>query len=116
MRKKLSILIFLSLVCLIGWILYSTGQEHTIIVNNNYKNKDMSTNIVIKISGEKDKKVGKNKKAVFDLKGVTHKFSILVNEKQIDGVVNFKMNKSGELDVEKFLNNEENWLKTINQY
>ena len=47
---------------------------------------------------------------------VTHKFSILVNEKQIDGVVNFKMNKSGELEVEKFLNNEENWLKTINQY
>ncbi|MGL5279066.1 MAG: DUF6672 family protein [Cetobacterium sp.] len=116
MRKKLSISIFLTTICLIGWILYSTGQEHTLIVNNNYKNKDMSTNIVIKISGQKDKKIGKNKKAVFDLKGVTHKFSILANEKEIEGVINFKMNKSGELEVEKFLNNEESWLKTIDQY
>ena len=73
MGKKLSILIFVWIVCLIGWVLYSTGQEHTLIVNISYKNKDMSTNIVINISGEKDKKIGKNKKAVFDLKGITHK-------------------------------------------
>lgn len=116
MSKNIGITIFLAIIFIVGWILYLTGQEHTLIINNNYKNKDMSKNIVVKIYGEKDKKVGKNKKVIIDLKGMNHKFSVITDEKQIDGVINFKMNKSGELEIEKFLNNEENWLKTIDQY
>lgn len=116
MRRKISIGIFYIVISLVGVALYLTGQEHTLIVDNNYQNKEMSQNIVIKISGEKDKKIGKNKKAILDLKGMTHKFSIEVNGKQVDGTVVFKLNKSGELEVEKFLNNEKNWLKIINQY
>ncbi len=116
MRKKISLAIFFIIVFIVGWILYSSGQQHTLVINNIYSDKKMSKNIVVKVFGEKDKKVGKNKKAVMDLKGSSHKFLIEIDGVKKEGVIKFSLNKSAELEVENFLNEKEGWLKETEQY
>lgn len=116
MRKKISIISFFVLIFLVSGILYLTGQEHTLIINNVYSDKKLSKNIIIKNLGEKEKKVGKNKKIILDLKGDTHKFILEVDGEEKSGVIKFDLNKSAELEVENFLSNQKDWLKKINQY
>ncbi|MCQ8211374.1 hypothetical protein NON08_02155 [Cetobacterium somerae] len=116
MRKKISITIFFLLISLIGGILYLTGQEHTLIINNVYSNKKLSKNIIIKNLETKDKKIGKNKKVILNLKGSSHKFILEVDGEEKEGIIEFSLNKSGELQIEDFLNDKKDWLKEINQY
>lgn len=116
MRKKISIIIFFVLIFLIGGILYLTGQEHTLIVNNVYSNKELSKNIIVKNLETKDKKIGKNKKVILNLKGNSHKFILVVDGEEKKGIVEFSLNKSAELQVEDFLNGKKDWLRKIDQY
>ncbi|MDX8335377.1 MULTISPECIES: DUF6672 family protein [Cetobacterium] len=116
MRKKISITLFFVIVIIISWGFYSSGQEHTLIINNIYTDKQMSKNLIIKVDGGKDKKLGKNKKIVMDLKGLNHKFLIEIDGEKKEGIIKFNLNKSAELKIENFLTDNGDWLKEINQY
>lgn len=116
MRRKISIGIFIIILLSIIAVLFYTGQEHTLIVDNKYKNKNESKNISFKLGDEKEKKVSKDKKIVLDVKGMRKSFTLIIDGKEIKGELYFNYNKGGELNIEKFLKGEENWLVPINQY
>ncbi|MGL6025086.1 MAG: hypothetical protein ACRC0F_10775, partial [Cetobacterium sp.] len=113
MRKSINLIIFfLGVVFVIG-MLYSSGQEHTLIINNIYSVKDKSKNIVIKIAGEKERKIGKNKKIVMNLKGKTHSVIIKADGLEKAEIIEFNLNKGAEIILENFLAQNSNWFKII---
>lgn len=116
MRKSINLIIFfLGVVSVIG-MLYSSGQEHTLIINNIYSVKDKSKNIVIKIAGEKERKIGKNKKIVMNLKGKTHSVIIKADGLEKAEIIEFNLNKGAEIILENFLAQNSNWFKIIDQH
>lgn len=99
----------------IVYSLFITGQNHTLIINNRFKEKGLSKNIVFQIEGYKDKKVRKNKKAIMNIKGKNKEFIIKIDNKEYTGKLNFKINKGGELSIEEYLK-KNSYFKDINQY
>ncbi|MGL5902635.1 MAG: DUF6672 family protein [Cetobacterium sp.] len=116
MKKNVGVILFFMLIILISGGLYIFGQEHTLIVNNNYFDKDMSKNMIITILNQKPKKISKNRKSVIELKGINHKFIVEVDGIKKEGTLKFSLNRGVELSVENFMKNNENYLKKIRQY
>lgn len=116
MRKVLGLGSFFFILVVISYFLYFSGQEHTLIFNNTYKNKAESKNVVLRVAGEKDRKINKNRKVVIELKGREHKFIIEADGKIKEGIVKFPLNRGAEIDIEKFLQSENNWIKEVGQY
>ncbi|WP_297596648.1 DUF6672 family protein [uncultured Cetobacterium sp.] len=116
MKRVLGILSFFLGIIFITFILFYTGQEHTLIIDNKYKEKNESKNIVFKIEGEKAKKISKNKKAILELKGLKHKFEIEIDGENFYGEINFSLNRGSEIMVENFVAKKEEWIKSIPQY
>lgn len=116
MRKTVGLISFFFALLAVSYLLYTTGQEHTLVFNNIYNDKTESKNLVLKISGEKDRKINKNRKVVVELKGKNQKFIIENGEQIKEAEVNFSLNRGVEVEIEKFLNSEENWMKEIGQY
>ncbi|MGL4641966.1 MAG: DUF6672 family protein [Cetobacterium sp.] len=116
MRRIVVLISFFFSLVLISYFLYVSGQEHTLIFNNIYKDKAESKNIVLKIAGEKDKKISKNRKTVIELKGKQHKFIIESDGQIKEGIVKFSLNKGAEVEIENFMKSENSWIKEIEQY
>lgn len=116
MRKYITLSISSIFIIALIIILYVTGQQHTLIINNIYSNKDLSKKIIIQYENNKQKKLKPNKKTVIKLKGTTHHFTIITKDKTKNGIINFKINKNAQLMVEKYLDNQENWLEIMPQY
>ncbi|MGL4976648.1 MAG: DUF6672 family protein [Cetobacterium sp.] len=116
MKKNIGVILFFLLVILVSGGLYRFGQEHTLIVNNSYTDKDMSKNITITILNQKPKKISKNRKSVIELKGVKHDFVVEIDGIKKEGTLKFSLNRGIELSVENFMKSNENYLKEINQY
>lgn len=116
MKKTLAISGFFVGLLIICYILFSTGQEHTFIIDNKYKNKENSQNIVLIIEGEKDKKIGKNKKYITDLKGRKHTFIIKIDTKTVRKEIVFPLNRGIEVSVEKLVEDKNDWYKVVSQY
>lgn len=113
MKKGTSVFIFLTLISVVSYYLFTTGQSHPLLINNKFGNKKEAKNIIFKISGEKDKKISKNKKSIIYIKGKEKKFEIESDGKIYKGIIKFKINKGAEIFVEKFINSEKKWRQDI---
>lgn len=116
MKRIATLLSFFIGVCFVSFILFYTGQEHTLVIDNKYQEKTESKNIVFKISGQKDKKISKNKKAVMELKGIKHEFIVEIDGVSYPGELKFPLNKGSEILIENFLSQKGEWIKSIPQY
>lgn len=116
MKRIIALLSFFIGICFISFILFYTGQEHTLVIDNKYQDKNESKNIIFKIPGQKEKKISKNKKNIFELKGVKHKFIVEVDGVNYPGELKFSLNKGNEILIENFLTQKGDWIKSIPQY
>ncbi|MGL5001230.1 MAG: DUF6672 family protein [Cetobacterium sp.] len=116
MRKSISFIIFFLGIIFVSGVLFYSGQEHTLVINNVYSKKNESKNIVVKIDGEKEKKVGKNKKVVMNLKGKKHNLTLIIDGLERQEVIKFNLNKSAEISLENLVVKDKKWLKIISQY
>ncbi|MGL6113894.1 DUF6672 family protein [Cetobacterium sp. SF1] len=116
MKKKLKIIFSLIILVSIIGILYITGQEHTVIIDNKYENKKLSQKIEVIFEGEKLKKVGPNKKVLMEVKGYKRKFIVKGENFQKEFVLDLPLNKGIEINIENLLNDKKDWAKKILLY
>jgi len=113
MKKKLiSWGIVILFFTLLGSWLFVTGQEHIVIINNDYTQTKEITYTVNELSA---KKLKSKKKASVKVKGISHKINIKynINDKLEEQEKNFKINifETITINVADLLENKESWIE-----
>ena len=122
MRKRIIIRIALSAVLiLIGIFLYTTGQEHTVLIDNkdiivNDNTYNASTVYKVWVDNQEIGVIEKDKRMVATVTGVSHKIVIeeisnqVLSGEKYERIFKFKNNEGAVINIPAMINSLNEWI------
>ena len=122
MRKRIIIRIALiAVLILIGIFLYTTGQEHTVLIDNkdiivNDNTYNTSTVYKVWVDNQEIGVIEKNKRLVATVTGVSHKIVIEAISNQVlsgekhERIFKFKNNEGAVINIPAMINALNEWI------